>query len=369
MTTGPQRKLRIAIFHATLPEPGRKPGGVEVAVHRLANALTEHARCEVTVFSCGARPRDALYRHERMLPPRFAQSRFLRLLVLPFLMNFVDFSRFDVLHLHGDDWFFLRRRLPTVRTLHGSALQEARFAKTLRRKLLQYAVSPLEHLASALATMSLAVGDETQREYRSHAVMDNGVDTRLFHAAEKSAEPLLFYVGTWQGRKRGEVAYRTFVEHVRPRWPGALLYMACDHVPRHDGVVDGGFPDQETLARWLARAWVFIYPSVYEGFGIPYIEALASGTAIVTTRNSGAEYVLRDGQYGIICDDADFGPAIARLIEDRELRAGMERKGAHYAERFSWQRIAERHVEAYGAVLEARSRGSRVAPELRPEQP
>jgi len=343
--------MKVALFHAALPRAGRKPGGCESVVHRLANALVEYEKMKVTVFTCAPLPPDAQYAHVRLHQNKQLGSKLGRLAVLPLTLNFVDFRGFDILHLHGDDWFFFNRRIPTVRTLHGSARQEARFAPSLKSKGLYHALYPLERLSAALATCTLAVGPEAKAIYRADHLADNGVDTNLFAPRPKSREPLLFYVGTWRGRKRGEFAFETFRRHVLPAFPTAKLYMACDYVPQHDGVIRGGFPDDEELARWLGQAWVFLYPSIYEGFGIPYIEALASGTAIVTTPNSGAEYVLDRGRFGIISDDVDLGPAVVALLKNQEKRSALEIQGRTYAARYSWPVIAARHAEIYRSVL------------------
>lgn len=344
--------LRVALFHTTLPQRGRKIGGVEMAVHRLANALVQHQHLDVTVFSCDQTPPDARYHHVTLFRRMGLGTKLKRLTVLPVMLNSVDFSGFDVLHLHGDDWFFVKRGLPTVRTLHGSALFEARAAASFKRKALQYAVYPLEHVSSRLASYSAAIGTETRAVYRADGIADNGVDTSLFRPAEtKSEHPLLFYIGTWAGRKRGRFAFETFLRDVLPVMPTARLYMACDHVPEHESVIDGGFPDDEVLAEWLRRAWVFFYPSSYEGFGIPYIEALSSGTAVVTTRNEGADYVLEHGEYGLICDDASFGASTLRLLGDADLRRRLEAAGRSRAMWFSWEAVAARHADMYRGAI------------------
>jgi phosphatidylinositol alpha-mannosyltransferase len=277
-------------------------------------------------------------------------------LYLPMRLNFIDFSDFDVLHLHGDDWFLVRRPLPTIRTLHGSALLEARTAQNWRRKLFQYAAYPLEHLSARLATVHVGVGQEAATIYNAAGLANNGVDTGVFKPREKDTEPLVFYIGTWRGRKRGEFAYRTFIDRILPLWPTARLFMACDYVPEHPSVVDGGFPTQEELADWMARAWVFLYPSIYEGFGIPYVEALASGTAIVTSPNSGADYVLQHGRYGIVSEDGEFADTVNELLRDNDARQSLERRGLRRAERFSWENVSEEHIRIYESAMQTFSR-------------
>ena len=96
---------------------------------------------------------------------------------------------------------------------------------------------------------------------------------------------------------------------------------------------------------------MFCYPSVYEGFGIPYIEAMAAGTAIVTSPNAGAGEVLKNGRYGIICDDDHFAEDLLRLLECRELRREFETRGLERAQDFSAEAIAERYLQIYRNVV------------------
>jgi len=169
--------MNIALFHTSLPDPNRKPGGVEMAVHRLGNALTELPQITVTVFSLTPPPTDAQYRHRQVFPrwPILTHNRVLRLFGLPLLLNAVSFNDYDVVHFHGDDWFYFRRTIPSIRTFHGSALEEARTATSLKRRLSQFLVYPLEHLSAVLADQRLAIGPKTARIYSTpHRDDDSG---------------------------------------------------------------------------------------------------------------------------------------------------------------------------------------------------
>lgn len=341
--------MRIAIFHTTLPEPDRKPGGVEMAVDRLASALGAGTGHEVTVFSLSPPPIEAPYRHVHLFPasPWLHRRRLYRLLVLPLLLNRVDFGAFDVLHLHGDDWFFIRRGLPTVRTLHGSALEEARSATSWRRRLAQYGVYPLERVSTRLATLPLAVGPRTADIYSIPDLANNGVDLDLFRPGPKTPTPSVLFVGTWEGRKRGRFLYEVFVEYVLPRVPGAKLYMVADRCPEHERVVRVRYPTDGALAKLYRQSWVFAYPSVYEGFGIPYLEALASHTVVVCSPNDGASYVLGPLASDSVVEDDQFGPRLVALLLDSHARQALEARGLARARPYSWEAVAEQHLEAY----------------------
>ncbi|MDQ6666473.1 MAG: glycosyltransferase family 4 protein [Acidobacteriota bacterium] len=346
--------MNIALFHATLPEPGRKPGGVEVAVHRLANALASSGEDEVTVYSLTGIPNDARYRHRRLFPNHawLTRSVAARLFVLPALLNFTRIEG-DILHLHGDDWFYFRRARPTLRTFHGSALWEARSAIGWPRKLVYYLVYPLERLSARLCRRALAIGPETQRIYHAKQLVDNGVDMNLFRPGAKTPEPRILFVGTWAGRKRGKFLFDIFTRRVLPSFPRATLCMVSDFCPPHPRVIAEMFPSDEVLARRYRESWLFACPSTYEGFGIPYLEALASGTAIVSTPNEGAAYVLANGKFGVIAPDAEFGARLLELLSSGERREQLARQGRSRAEEFAWEAVASRHKMVYREVLSA----------------
>lgn len=342
--------MRIAMYHANLPEPGRKPGGVEVFVHRLAEALVARGH-EVEILTYSDPPPGASYRCRR-LPLRAAKSRrFLRQYVASWLLSFQDLSGFDLAHLHGDDWFFLRRRLPTVRTFHGSALLEARSATSYRRRLDKTIVFPLELLAARLATRSYGVGTDSERIYRADGLLPLGIDLDE-SSAPVAAAPAILFVGSWDGRKRGAFLHRVFREQVRPAIPDAELWMVSDECEPSEGVRWIRTPEDEELRDLYASSWVFCLPSSYEGFGIPYLEAMAQGTPVVATRNSGAQLLLDQGRYGIIAEDEDLGAQLIRVLSSAELRRSMAEEGRRRAGEYSWEKMVARHESAYREAIE-----------------
>ena len=354
---------RVLMFHTTLPGPGRKPGGVEVAVHRLGNALAELG-VPVTVASLTDAPAGARYSHRRLFArsPWLRDSRTGRLLVLPLLLNGLALGDADVVHFHGDDWFVFRRPRATVRTLHGSALREAQRANRWPRRVLQYAIFPLERLAARLATVAVAVGADAADVYGLSRVIGNGVDAAVFLPGTKSALPRILYVGTWDGRKRGRWMYELFVRSIAPRFPDAELHFISDEPPPpHSQVRFERFPDDATLARAYREAWVFALPSTYEGFGIPYLEAMASGTAVLASPNAGAHDVLGGGTFGVIADDDAFGDALTRLLSDDAERARMAEAGLVQSRERTWRSVAEAYRDVYGEAMR-KHRGEALAP-------
>lgn len=353
--------LRIGVFHATLPQPGRKPGGVEVFVDRLARRLVERGHL-VTLLSCGPAPEGAPYRHLPIGPVRLARSRPWRLAAVPLLLHRANELPIDVLHLHGDDWFYFHRRVPTVRTFHGSALAE-RLNATSRRGRAQFAVVyPLERLAARQATASYGVGPDSSMLYRARGILPIGVEAPRDGApASREDRPTLLFVGTWDGRKRGRWLARIFRDEVLPRMPGACLWMVSDRCEPGPGVTWWPAPSDEELAGLYRRAWVFCLPSTYEGLGIPYLEAMAHGTPVIATHNPGAQMVLAAGLSGRIVEDHDLAGAIIDLLSSERARAELGAAGRRRSDDFTWERVVAQHERAYLRAIAEWGRARKTA--------
>jgi glycosyltransferase involved in cell wall biosynthesis len=109
----------------------------------------------------------------------------------------------------------------------------------------------------------------------------------------------------------------------------------------------GLLPDDE-LAALYNLAEFFVFPSLYEGFGLPVLEALACGTAVVGANASSIPEVLGDA--GLLVDVAnvdDLADAMVRIADDSELRGAMREKGLEQAKCFSWEETARRVIEVY----------------------
>jgi phosphatidylinositol alpha-mannosyltransferase len=149
------------------------------------------------------------------------------------------------------------------------------------------------------------------------------------------------------GRKRGRFLLDAFVQHVQPRCPSASLTIVGPEGTPHPGVTYLTGVDDEELAVLYRQAWVYASPSTYEGFGLPYLEAMACGTAVVATENPGSVEVLEDGVYGLMPADADFGNAVVALLEDTSRRTALVIAGLRRAREYSLRRM----IDAYEDVL------------------
>jgi glycosyltransferase involved in cell wall biosynthesis len=118
----------------------------------------------------------------------------------------------------------------------------------------------------------------------------------------------------------------------------------------------GRVPDEE-LAVWYNIASVFAYPSIYEGFGLPPLEAMACGTPVVVANTSSLPEVVGDA--GELADPEDagaWGRVLRSLLADRERAGEMGRRGMLQARKFSWDRAARETAQVYGQVLAKKKR-------------
>lgn len=346
MQDATDRPLRIAMISYYLPSESKI--GVGYQVHELANELVRRGH-HVDVFSPCGPVAGALYGHVHL--PLTGSLRTFR---FAFVMKRQDLSSYDVLHAHGEDYWMWRRRVPNhVRTLHGSCFEEAVHIRGLWQKLRMVMLGFSEVLASIVADRTVVISPQTRRWTPwVKDVIPNGVDTDRFtpgSTADKWPTPTVLFVGTWRGRKRGADLARIFAEQVTPLIPDARLRMVTQDAPDDlpAGVVVLGRLDDRQLAEEYRRAWVFCLPSDYEGFGIPYAEAMAAGLPVVATPNIGARYVTDDGQFGTLVSlDALAGPLV-RLLTDDGARARSARRALQRSSEFDLSGVAARYEAIY----------------------
>lgn len=166
--------------------------------------------------------------------------------------------------------------------------------------------------------------------------------------------PFILGVGTLEPRKNWPSLMRAWT-HLRQasRLPHRLviaggqgwlvdsIFQAAHSSPLVHDIVFTGFVDDADLPALYAAADVFAFPSRYEGFGIPVVEAMACGTPVVCADNSSLPEAAGDAALLVACDDEDaLAAALQRAIEDSALRARLRSAGLAQAARFTWPAAA-----------------------------
>ncbi|HEY2645171.1 MAG TPA: glycosyltransferase family 4 protein [Galbitalea sp.] len=337
--------LRIAMISYYLPSGSKI--GVGYQVHELATELVRRGHV-VDVFSdCPPVP-GATYGHRHV-----TSTGSLRTFRFALKLRRVDFGSYDVLHAHGDDYWLWRRRVPRhIRTVHGSCFEEALHIRGFGEKLRMVLLGFSEVLASLVADATVVVSPRTRRWMPwVKRIIPNGVDTTRFRpdATKRAQNPTILFVGTWENRKRGKDLAAAFERDVLPAIPEARLEMVCGDAPANPGAgvsILGRLNDQQ-LAEAYQRAWAFCLPSDYEGFGIPYAEAMASGVPVVATPNIGARYVTDEGKAGLLAPLAVIGDALRRVLQDASERERLAAAGEARAETFDLGRVVDSYELLY----------------------
>jgi len=133
----------------------------------------------------------------------------------------------------------------------------------------------------------------------------------------------------------------------------ATLRRAVHRHKLHKHVRFFGFVPDQTLAALYRLADVFVFPSLYEGFGLPPLEAMASGTPVITSNVSSLPEVVGDA--AIMIDPHDpkaIAEAMHRVLTDPGLRADLRARGLARAREFSWERSIKRVREIYDEVMQ-----------------
>lgn len=131
-------------------------------------------------------------------------------------------------------------------------------------------------------------------------------------------------------------------------WHYDDIFTLVTNLGLSDKVIFTGFVDEVEKPAFLAGAKIFIYPSIYEGFGIPVLEALACGVPTITSNISSMPEVAGDAALLIDPTNADeLYNALCRLIFDDKLRADLKNKAIHQANKFNWRETARKTSVVY----------------------
>jgi len=129
----------------------------------------------------------------------------------------------------------------------------------------------------------------------------------------------------------------------------------AEEVGVSDSVRFIGWVSEEEKPALYSLATLFLYPSLYEGFGLPPLEAMACGTPVIASNAASLPEVVGDG--GVLVDPqepAAWAEAMVSLLTSPQKRENLSAKGVEQAQRFSWQRTARETLEAYQQVAAER---------------
>ena len=274
----------------------------------------------------------------------------------------------DVL-LSPDGYLPLQHRIPSLVVIHDLNFEHARGnLKWYNQLYLHHFFPRFARCATRIATVSEysrddiaatyhvdkdkidVVYDGAHDDYRPHSD-DEKADTRALFTGGK---PYLIFVSTILPRKNLTALFKAF-DALRERkdlklvvvgsrvWWRDELKQTYQSMRHRDDVLLLGHCDTPTLARLLSAAEALVYPSFFEGFGIPILEAFHAETAVVTSNVTSMPEVAGDA--ALLIDPYDWHSivdAVDQLLTQPQLRQQLIERGRRQRERFSWKQTADK---------------------------
>jgi len=361
---------------------GAQQGGNETYIRNLIRALAEvDDRNTYTLFLAEARAaeewRDGFIRQfpnfeVRLLPKPTPLVR------VPLALAFELRRRpVDVLHVQYTAPPFCP--VPVVATIHDLAFEHLPETFTRRGSLqLKLTVRRTARQAARIATVSEYSRQDLLRTYNlppeKVAVTYNGIESHFTPQPSSPGEAddvrrrfgiarnFLLAVGSLQPRKnlirliRAYAKLRERDQNFAPQLVivGRKLWLADEifaEVRRQrwaQDVILTGYVTDEDLPKLYRAATAFVYPSLFEGFGLPPVEAMACGTPVVTSNTSSLPEVVGEAALLIDpCDEQALTSAISQIVGDQSLRAKLRAQGIEQARKFTWRAAAEKTLQLY----------------------
>lgn len=230
----------------------------------------------------------------------------------------------------------------------------------------------------------IAISDWTKRDVVEQLGIDSkrvttihlGVDHGLFvpAAEDETAEfrlrhsidtPYFVYVGTLEPRKNITGLLRAFDRFCslidgsvslflvgKKGWLYDDIFAAWRKMSHGDRVKFVGYADLNELRLWYGSALAFVYPSLYEGFGLPNLEAMACGAPVISSSVSSIPEVVGDA--ALLVDprsEEELTGALRRMYENSHLRTQLRNAGLARAQHFTWEKCARETLGFYGSIL------------------
>ena len=192
-----------------------------------------------------------------------------------------------------------------------------------------------------------------------------GFNNDIFHKSSNKSENYIIYIGTIQPRKnlirlmeavsKIENLRLVVVGKTEGEGKKGWKYEEILETPKRLGIEDRvefrGFVPLKELSGLLAGAQAFVLPSLYEGFGIPVLEAMASGTPVIVSNVSSLPEVV--GKAGLLVNPNSVDQieqAIRTIVSDKEIREKYSRLGIEQAKKFSWDKMAKIILKVFASI-------------------
>ena len=181
----------------------------------------------------------------------------------------------------------------------------------------------------------------------------------------KISKPYILYVGTLEPRKNIPTLLKAFyklkkkykIPHTlvvvgKIGWKYHEIFKILDILKLQKYIIFTGYVPIEDLPKLYSSADIFVYPSIYEGFGLPPLEAMACGCPVVTTNVSSLPEIVGDAGVKVNpYDVVGLATAIYDVITDESLKRALSTKGINRAKKFNWKITAKKTLDIYKSII------------------
>lgn len=296
--------------------------------------------------------------------------------VLPILLGRLDMDLCHFTNSVAPAW----TPSPSIITIHDMTLWLYPQYHTYRRLA---AMRPIIPLAARRANAVIAVSENTKRDIQDILHISPNKIHVIYEAASPHFKPVtdqheieatrrdldlperfILYVGNVEPRKNIERLVRAMarIEAHRARpislvivgslaWGHEGILKAIEEIGVQDRVRFLGYVDTRSLVALYSMCEVFIYPSLYEGFGLPVLEAMACGAPVITSPNGSLHEIAGDGAAYIDPYSVDdIAETLCELLANPGLRDALRRQGFARTAQFSWDKAARQTLELYRSI-------------------
>lgn len=373
--------MRIGIDATALPQ---EPVGGGIYIINLLRALGERdTKHELVVFLQKSARKylgtpENTNLHEVLLPDKSPTRRLIwEQMALP---NLVKRHKIDLLHsLHYTRPFFLP--CASVVTFHDLTFYLfPELHRRSKRLFFPFAIQMSARKADALIAVSESTRQDSIRLLKVPAekifAVQLGVDEGFHPIKDDSLreeildhyqlpDKFILYVGLVEPRKNLPLLIQSFRDLVdaglshqlvivgRMGWMYQEVFKQIEALRLKDRIKFTGYVPRQYLPIVYNLAELFVYPTLYEGFGLPVLEAMACGTPVVTSNISSLPEIVGDAGILVTPGDEDaLAQAMIGVLNDRELQRTLAEKGRIRSKNFSWKRTAKETLQVYQHVLE-----------------
>ncbi|MEZ4706420.1 MAG: glycosyltransferase family 1 protein [Caldilineaceae bacterium] len=277
----------------------------------------------------------------------------------------------------------LSGQTPGVVTVHDlSFLRMPEVLPAFKRRYLAALCQRSVHKAQQVIAVSQQTADDLMHYFglasRKINVIHNGVDERFepgdprqiaqFRREHGLPHRFLLYIGTLEPRKNLPLLIRAFARWRATAGPsqqdvklvvaGAKgwfyeqIFAEVNRLHMTEHVLFPGFLPDEDLPNWYRAALAFVYPTRFEGFGLPVLEAMSCGTPVICSQAPSLLEIVGDQALTHAVDDEEgLSRHMAQIVKNAELRAALAEGGLQRARAFSWVRTATETLAVYRLVL------------------